>query len=116
MENAGMKVEERKAAVAAHKERKVESGIYAVRCTVSGQVWVGRAPDLATIRNRIWFALRLGRNTQRSLQDAWNAHGAESFAFEVIERLEGDDTGYLRERRLRAMLARWADELGAIPI
>ena len=55
-----MKGEGRKAAVAAYKERKVETGIYAVRCTASDQVWVGIAPDLSTIQNRLWFTLRQG--------------------------------------------------------
>ena len=48
-----MKGEDRKRAVAAYKERKVEAGIYVVRCLASGQVWVGSAPDLSTIQNRL---------------------------------------------------------------
>jgi hypothetical protein len=53
-----MKTEDRKAAVTAYKERKVESGIYAIRCAASGEVWVGSAPNLSTIQNRLWFTLR----------------------------------------------------------
>jgi hypothetical protein len=33
---------DRKAAVAAYKERKSACGIYALRCGPSGEVWVGR--------------------------------------------------------------------------
>jgi hypothetical protein len=59
--------ETRRAAVAAYKERKPRMGIYAVRCAVTGQCWVGRAMDLAKIQNRLWFTLRMGNNTHRTL-------------------------------------------------
>lgn len=59
---------DRKAAVAAYKDRKVVAGIYAVRCVPTGQQWVGGAPDLSTVRNRIWFGLRLGSDPHPSLQ------------------------------------------------
>lgn len=111
-----MKTEDRKAAVSAYKERKVEAGIYAVRCTASGETWVGRAPDLSTIRNRIWFTLRQGINSSRTLQQAWQAHGADAFTFETIERLEDEDSAYIRDRTLADRLIHWAEELGAVRI
>ncbi len=63
---------DRKAAIAAYKERKTIAGIYVVRCAASGEAWVGQAPNLETIQNRIWFSLRQGSHTCRSLQAAWN--------------------------------------------
>ncbi|MET4040164.1 hypothetical protein ABIC03_001849 [Bradyrhizobium sp. RT6a] len=44
---------DRKAAIAAHKERKTVAGVYVVRCAASGEAWVGQAPNLDTIQNRI---------------------------------------------------------------
>jgi hypothetical protein len=111
-----MKTEDRKAAVTAYKERKVESGIYAIRCAASGEVWVGSAPNLSTIQNRLWFTLRHGTNTHRSLQGAWNAHGAEAFSFEIVERLEEETIGYVRDRVMNERLAGWADQLRAARI
>ena len=86
-----MKGDARKAAIAAYKERKSVAGIYAVRCRATGAVWVGQTPTLDTIQNRIWFTLRLGNNPNRALQQAWTAHGADSFAFEVVERLPEEE-------------------------
>ena len=60
--------EDRKAAIAAYKERKVIGGVYAVRCTATGEVWVGQWPNLATIQNRIWFTLRQGSHPNPDLQ------------------------------------------------
>ena len=81
-----MKLEDRKAAVAAHKERKAVAGIYVVRCAATGQQWVGSAPDLATIWNRLSFALRQGTHFRRTLQAASQDHGANIFALEIVKR------------------------------
>jgi hypothetical protein len=111
-----MRTEDRKAAVSAYKERKVEGGVYAVRCPASGEVWVGGAPDLSTIQNRLWFTLRQGASPHRSLQTAWNAHGAEAFSFEIVERLDEETIGYIRNRVMKERLARWAAQLRAVRI
>lgn len=108
--------ESRKAAVAAWKERKSEAGIYAVHCSATGEIWVGGAPDLATIQNRIWFTLRMGSSAHRSLQAAWTAHGADVFRFEIVERLPEEELAYVRDRQLRASLDRWVTQLGAVRI
>lgn len=108
-----MRPEDKKAAVAAYKERKTVAGIYGFRCAASGQLWVGQAPDLATIENRLRFTLRHGSHRQRSLQAAWDAHGPEAFRFEALEGLEDEDLAYVRERLLKARLAHWQAKLGA---
>lgn len=111
-----MKRDYRKAAVAAYRKREVATGIYAVRCIPTGTVWVGQAPDLSTIQNRLWFTLRLGNNTHRSLQDAWRTLGAEAFTFEILECLEEEEIDYVRARLLQARLAHWAEKLQATRI
>ena len=108
-----MKREDRRAAVAAYKERKADPGIYVVRCAASGQRWVGSAPDLRTIWNRVSFSLRQSAGRPLSLQDAWTKHGAESFAFEVVERFDPDDPGYDGVRTLRERVGYWKDALPA---
>ena len=54
---------QKKAAISAYKERDDAIGIFAVRCVPSGEAWVGPSLNLDTIRNRIWFGLRLGNAT-----------------------------------------------------
>jgi hypothetical protein len=49
---------DRKAAIAAYKERKTAVGIYVVRCEATGEAWVGQALDLEKVPNRIWFTLQ----------------------------------------------------------
>ncbi|WP_341711947.1 GIY-YIG nuclease family protein [Erythrobacter sp.] len=111
-----MKTQHRKAAITAYKDRMIESGIYAIRSLASGQVWVGSAPDLSTIRNRVWFTLRQGGNPHRALQAAWNAGGDEDLAFEVLEVLDEDLSPSMRSHVLRTQLGHWLEELGAARI
>ena len=66
-----MKTIDRKAAIAAYKERKPAVGIYLIRCRASGQCWIGASPTLDTIQNRHWFTLRQGSFPQPALQAAW---------------------------------------------
>jgi len=104
---------EKKAAIAAYKERKVIGGIYAVRCLTSGRRWIGHAANLATIQNRLWFALRLGTSPNRTLQAAWNASGAGSFEFEEVERLDAEALAFVRDRTARDRHAYWCSALDA---
>jgi len=104
---------DRKAAIAAYKERKTIAGIFVVRCAASGEAWVGQAPNLETIQNRIWFTLRQGGHPCRSLQAAWNAHGEAGLTFTECERLEDEDTDYVRNALLKERAAHWLAELKA---
>ncbi|QQN65873.1 GIY-YIG nuclease family protein [Bradyrhizobium diazoefficiens] len=105
---------DRKAAIAAYKERKTTAGIYVVRCAASGEIWVGQAPNLETIQNRIWFTLRQGSHPCLSLQAAWDAHGeAGGLTFAECERLEDEESAYVRNTLLKERVAHWRAELKA---
>lgn len=104
---------DRKASIAAYKERKTVAGIYVVRCTASGEAWVGPAPNLETIQNRIWFTLRQGSHPCRSLQAAWNAHGEAGLTFGECERLEDEETDYVRNSLLKERGLHWRTALKA---
>ncbi|MEK9970693.1 MAG: GIY-YIG nuclease family protein [Ferrovibrio sp.] len=105
--------QDRKAALAAYKERKTAAGIYALLCRPTGQRWAGRAADLSKIQNRVWFSLRQNGHTHRGLQAAWNAHGAEAFAFEELERIEEEPLAFVRDRLLKDRLTHWCGQLAA---
>ena len=107
---------DRKAAIAAYKERKTVSGIYVVRCSATSETWVGQAPNLETIQNRIWFSLRQGGHPCRSLQAAWTAHGPDSITFGECERLEDEEIAYVRDALLKERVAHWRSQLAAMAI
>ena len=103
---------DRKAAIAAYKERKTIAGIFVIRCKASAGQWVGQASNLEKIQNRIWFTLRQGSHTCRSLQTAWTAHGPDNLTFEACEQLE-EEVPYIRDALLKERAAYWRAQLGA---
>src|SRR5262249_4645709 len=113
MKDAPMTPDQRKAAIAAYKERKTPGGIYAVVCRPLNQRWIGRALDLDKIQNRLWFTLRQGTSPHASLQAAWKPHGADAFALEVVEKLDDEALGFVRDRILAERLVRWCEVHGA---
>jgi hypothetical protein len=111
-----MKTEDKKAAIAAYKKRNSVAGIFALRCTASGQTWVGQALDLEKIQNRIWFTLRLGNHTNKGLQFAWSAHGEDSLVFETLERLKEEELPYIRDALLKERAGHWRLRLNGAAI
>ena len=73
------------------------SGIYRIRCLVSGKLYVGSSK---IIKSR-WYQhrrdLRLGKHASPRLQRAWNKHGEAAFVFEVIEECDVDAL-FIREQ------------------
>lgn len=63
----------------------VRSGIYSIRNTSSGRVYVGSGEDI----RRRWYShrylLRNGRHHSRSLQRSWDKHGPQAFQFSILE-------------------------------
>jgi hypothetical protein len=113
---AAMKTEDRKAAIADYKKRKNAAGIFAVRCAATAQLWVGQTLNLDTIQNRIWFSLRVGNNSNRDLQHAWTAHGADAFTFEPLETLKDEELPYVRDRVLKERAIHWRSALNGSTI
>jgi hypothetical protein len=108
-----MKTEHRKAAIAAYKERKSSSGVFAIRCAATGQVWVGQTLSPDSIQNRIWFTLRQGGHGNRELQAAWSASGGTGLSFELLERLDEEESAYVRDSLLKERAGHWRATLEA---
>ena len=106
-----MKIDDKKAAIAAWKKRKPAAGIFAVRCAASGRAWIGQTLNLDTIRNRVWFSLRVGSHSNRELQSAWSIHGADAFSFEPLEQLKDEDLPYVRDSLLKEREIHWRSTL-----
>ncbi|THD62288.1 GIY-YIG nuclease family protein [Phenylobacterium sp.] len=112
-----MDKQNRREAIRDYKERKVAQGIYAVRCAATGETWVGQSKNLGQQTNGLWFMLRGGGHPNKALQAAFAAHGAEAFAFDVLEIVEtGDLSAYARNSKLKDRDAHWRAELGASKI
>lgn len=107
---------DRKAAIAAYKERKPSIGVYAVRCAATGEVWVGSTPNLRTRQNSLWFSLRQGNYPNRSVQAAFSLHGETAFTYEITETLDNESDPNLRQSVLKARAQHWRMRLSAQPL
>lgn len=108
-----MTVTDRKALIAAYKQQKTVAGVFAVICTATGDVWVGKTRHLDTVRNGLWFALKHGTSPHRGLQGVWNAESEADFRFEALDRLPEDTSPLMRDSELAERAARWISRLQA---
>jgi hypothetical protein len=98
----------------AYAERERVQGVFAVRCTASGEVWVSSSRNLDTQQNGVWFMLRTGGHPNKAVQAAWNTHGEAAFAYEIVEALSSDSLTSMGLRDLMKTRERhWRDALGA---
>ena len=110
-----MKSEAKKLAIADYKKRASVAGIYAVRCVMTGEFWVGQALDLDKIQNRVWFSLRMGSHARADMRHAWSTHGEAALSFEILERLKDEELSYVRDALLKERLTYWRATLNASP-
>jgi hypothetical protein len=103
----------RKELVQQFKEIKVQAGVYAVRCTASGRVWVGPSRNLKATKNGLWSGLRAGFHRETSLQAEWNAQGEQAFEYEVLEVMDEDVHALNVFGVLKELKGKWVEELKA---
>lgn len=96
----------------AAKEQKPRQGIFAIRCTVSNEVWVAKAADLDKRKTGLWFQLNMGTYPGKSLQAAWSNHGEAAFVYIELEEVR-DDNELLIPSLLKEREAHWRQQLGA---
>jgi hypothetical protein len=103
---------DRKAAIAAYKERKTFAGVFAIRCKASPQAWSARRPTWR--RSRTGSGSRCARAaTPAAPAGGWTAHGPDSLTFEECERLEEEETPYIRDALLKERALHWRSQLNA---
>jgi hypothetical protein len=111
-----MTPQDKKAAIAAYKERKPAFGVFAVICGATGEAWVGTSRHVDTQQNGLWFSLRQGSGRHASLQAAWREHGEAEFRFEELDRLREDYPEIGRMDELKRRQALWRERLLATAI
>jgi hypothetical protein len=95
-----------------YKQNRPDMGIYQIRNTANGRIYVGSTTNLEGIRNSRLFQLRMGKVVfSRELQKDLDRFGAESFEFSVLQVLENAETGTKSDRALAALYVRWLEKL-----
>ena len=103
---------DRKALIRAYKDARRPMGVFGVRNTVNGRMFIGTTVDLPSMLNRQRAQLRMGGHESKDLQRDWNTLGPDAFAFEVVDTLEvPDDPAYDASFDLKALGGLWFDKL-----
>lgn len=88
---------------ASYKSRRPEMGVVELHCVATGERFLGTTRDAAKELNSLCAKLDGGQHPNRQLQELWNVHGADGFAFGVVDTLEYDDPSEVTADDLRAL-------------
>lgn len=94
-----------------YKETKTEAGVYQIKNTQNGKIFVGSTRNLKTLSGKR-FSLEVGTDTNKKLQSEWKEFGKEAFVFEILEVLKKKESGYFDEKNeLKKLEEAWLNKL-----
>lgn len=94
-----------------YKEVKTEAGVYQIRNTKNGKVWIDGTMNLKTMNGK-QFMLKHGSHPVKDLQKEWEKYGEDAFVFEVLEVLEKKNEPYYDAAdALEKLEDKWLDKL-----
>lgn len=96
----------------AYKQLKFRMGIFQIRNTVNGKIFIESSVNLDAIWNRHRFQLNFGSHPNKALQEDWNTFGEEKFCFEILSELdEQEDSTANHAKELKTLEAMFIEEL-----
>jgi hypothetical protein len=102
----------RKELMQQYAEREPQTGVFALRNAITGEVWVGQSNNIDKQQNGLWARLRSGSCSDKAVQAAWTTHGEASFTYEILEHVKETDP-YILERVLPERTTAWREKLVA---
>lgn len=73
-----------------YKETRRAAGVYMIKNTVTGKIFIGSSVNVAGRINRHKAEFFFGSEGIPGLLADWNEYGGENFTFEVLEVLDGE--------------------------
>ncbi len=95
-----------------YQQQDLQVGVYQIRNTINGKIYIGGALNVQGIINSNKFQLKMGTHKSKTLQEDWNKFGEVAFIFEVLDeiKLKEGDNKKLKEE-LDEQLKLWLDNL-----
>jgi len=95
-----------------YKQTLPPMGIYQIKNTVTGKVFVGSSLNLHAKSNSYRFQLKSGTHVNAELQKDFNQYGDENFVFEILDTLEPkEDPAYDYRDDLKVFEEMWMEKL-----
>ncbi|MNU56114.1 hypothetical protein D3C71_452020 [compost metagenome] len=93
------------------KEVKIQAGVYQIKNTKNGKIYVDSTPNLKSINGQE-FSLEMGSHMCKKLQQEWSEMGKENFVIEVLETVKEKEGVRLDMKdTLKKMKEKWMEEL-----
>lgn len=89
-----------------YKQKKFKIGVFQIRNTVNGKIFVGSNVNLDAIWNRHQLQLNVGSHPSPGLQSDWKTYGEQAFKFEILAEVQqkegetGDYSGEMKDLEL----------------
>ncbi|MDR1514775.1 MAG: GIY-YIG nuclease family protein [Synergistaceae bacterium] len=108
-----MEKKAKKELVRQYNERKIVGGVYVIRNTHDGTMFLDATADICASGNRFDFSQKTGICQIAKIKKDWDKWGAGSFAFNVLEEYTKDASSSAAEfmNDLTEMKALWSEKL-----
>jgi group I intron endonuclease len=105
-------MDRKKEIIKQYKERKVSAGIFQIKNTANGKVFLGSSLNLHGPLNGHKFKLSAGIHRNETMQKEWNQFGADKFVFEILEEVKiKDDPDFNLDDELTLLEQIWLEKL-----
>ena len=95
-----------------YKETVQPMGVYQLRNTVNGKIFIASSKNLKAKENSFIFQTKLGAHVSSELQNDYNTFGADKFVFEILDYLEPKEgVNYDYTQDLSALEELWVEKL-----
>ncbi|KYF74091.1 GIY-YIG nuclease family protein [Sorangium cellulosum] len=95
-----------------YKETKPEAGIFQVKNTANGKVFLGSSTNLHGPLNKHRFMLKIGHHDNKQLQKDWDTLGPDAFEFELLEVVQvKDEPTFSLDDELTLLEQIWLEKL-----
>ncbi len=95
-----------------YKERKNEAGVFHIKNTLNGKVFLGSSLNLHGPLNGYKFILQMGNHKNPALQKELNEYGSDKFVFEILEVVKvKDELHFNIEDELTLLEMIWLEKL-----
>ena len=74
-----------------YKQMKPKMGVYQIKNSVNGKIFIGSNTNLDAIWNRQRLALNFGNHPNTALQQDWKTLGEDQFTFSILSEIKEEE-------------------------
>ncbi|MBZ0202796.1 MAG: GIY-YIG nuclease family protein [Ignavibacteria bacterium] len=74
-----------------YKQQKLPAGVFQIRNTVNGKIFIDSSTTLKTVFNRHKVTLNFGSHVNTVLQKEWKEYGEDKFVYEILGEIKLTD-------------------------